>query len=239
MIQEFFPKKFSRSPRLARVTISDLSQSIRSALREAADPGLAPAQQAYMKSTLPFLGVRVPRVRTVTRGIARGTTDPTVLRDTALALWRQASHREERYAACALMALQPVRARLDMLDVHEEMIRTGAWWDHVDEVAHRLTETLDGHPAEMTPLLRTWSRDHDFWVRRASIISQLGRREATDRELLTDVIEPNLADAEFFIRKAIGWALREFGKTDPAWVRAFVETHDLSSLSRREALKLL
>ncbi len=221
------------------MTAADLVQSIRSALRDEADPELAPAQQAYMKSALPFLGVRVPRVRAVTRWLAREVTEAAVLRGTALVLWREAAYREERYAASALMALRPVRARLDMLDVHEEMIRTGAWWDHVDEVSHRLTETLDAHPAEMAPLLRAWSRDDDFWVRRASIISQLGRRDATDRELLATVIEPNLADAEFFIRKAIGWALRELGKTDPAWVRAFVESHELSPLSHREALKLL
>lgn len=221
------------------MTAADLVQNIRSALREEADPELAPTQQAYMKSALPFLGVRVPRVRAVTRVLAREVTEAAVLRGTALVLWREAAYREERYAASALMALRPVRARLDMLDVHEEMIRTGAWWDHVDEVSHRLTETLDAHPAEVAPLLRAWSRDDDFWARRASIISQLGRRDATDRELLATVIEPNLADAEFFIRKAIGWALRELGKTDPAWVRAFVESHELSPLSRREALKLL
>ncbi|MFK3676348.1 DNA alkylation repair protein [Microbacterium sp. NPDC090218] len=216
-----------------------LAESIRSALREEADPASAPAQQAYMKSALPFLGVRVPRVRSVTRATARGVDDAVVLRDTALVLWRAATYREERYAASALMALRPARARLDMLDVHEEMIRTGAWWDHVDEVAHRLTETLEAHSSALTPVLRRWSRDDDFWVRRASIISQLGRRAATDRELLAEVIEPNLGDAEFFIRKAIGWALRELGKTDPDWVRAFVDTHELSPLSRREALKLL
>lgn len=221
------------------MTASGLVASIRSALVDEGDLALAPAQQAYMKSALPFLGVRMPQVRAVTKRIARGTTDAEALRDAALTLWRDATHREERYAACALMALRPVRARLDMLDVHEEMIRTGAWWDHVDDVSHRLTETLNAHPSEMTPLLRGWSRDQDFWVRRASIISQLGRRDATDRDLLTDVIEPNLADTEFFIRKAIGWALRELGKTDPDWVHAFVEAHDLSPLSRREALKLL
>lgn len=221
------------------MTAADLVDSIRQALRESANPTIAPGQQAYMKSSMPFLGVKVPQARRIARQAARGRKDAAELRAAALGLWRGATHREERYAATEIMGLRPLRGRLDMLDVHEEMIRSGAWWDHVDEVSHRLTETLDGHAAEMTPLLRTWSRDHDFWVRRASIISQLGRRAATDRELLADVIEPNLSDAEFFIRKAIGWALREFGKTDPVWVRAFVETHDLSPLSRREALKLL
>jgi 3-methyladenine DNA glycosylase AlkD len=138
------------------------------------------------------------------------------------------------------MALRPLRGRLDMLDVHEEMVRTGAWWDHVDEVAHRLADLLDAHPAELAVELRVWADDEDFWIRRVAIIAQLQRKDATDRALLADAIEPNIADPEFFIRKAIGWALRDFARTDPEWVRAFVDAHPaLSPLSRREALKHL
>ncbi|MFE6735717.1 DNA alkylation repair protein [Microbacterium sp. NPDC057650] len=212
----------------------------RDALEEAADPALAPGQQAYMKSAMPFLGVRVPEVRRLVRGVARHEKDASTLRDAALELWREAVHREERYAAQALMAMPPLRGRLDMLDVHEEMVRTGAWWDHVDEVAHRLADLLDAHPDEMGVELRVWSGDEDFWMRRVAIISQLGRRDRVDRALLTDAIEPNIADQEFFIRKAIGWALRDLGRHDPDWVRAFVAQHpDLSPLSRREALKHL
>ncbi|MDA4895247.1 DNA alkylation repair protein [Streptomyces sp. MS2A] len=217
-----------------------LVSDIRDALCRAADPALAPGQQAYMKSEMPFLGVRVPAVRALTRRAAQGATDPETLRAAALTLWREAGHREERYAATELMGLRPVRGRLDMLDVHEEMIRTGAWWDHVDEVAHRLAELLDAHPEAATALLRSWARDPDPWIRRASIISQLGRRERTDRALLTAVIEPNIPDPGFFLRKAVGWALREYARTDPEWVRAFVADHPgLSPLSRREALKHL
>ena len=85
-----------------------------------------------------------------------------------------------------------------------------------------------------------WTADDDLWIRRSSIISQLKQREATDLELLTIAIESNIEDTEFFIRKAIGWALREYGKTDADWVRAFVAAHpELSGLSRREALKHL
>ena len=79
----------------------------------------------------------------------------------------------------------------------------------------------------------------DLWLRRLAILSQLGRRDRVDLALLADVIEPNTADPEFFIRKAIGWALREVARVDPAWVRTFVEEHELSPLSRREALKHL
>lgn len=217
-----------------------LAADIREALRTAADPTLAPGQQAYMKSTMPFLGVRVPEVRAITRTRAKGCDDPEVLRDAALSLWRTATHREERYAAQALLAVRCLRGDLDLLPVHEEMIRTGAWWDHVDEAAHRLAELLDSHPEVMAVEMRIWADDDDFWVRRAAIISQLGRKIRTDRDLLTDAIEANVGDSEFFLRKAIGWALREYAKTDPAWVRAFVAQHpDLSPLSRREALKHL
>ncbi|MFE6995647.1 DNA alkylation repair protein [Microbacterium sp. NPDC057659] len=217
-----------------------LVEEVRDALRETADPALAPGQQAYMKSAMPFLGVRVPAVRRLVRGVARYEKEVGALRSAALVLWRDAGHREERYAAQALMALPPLRGRLDMLDVHEEMVRTGAWWDHADEVAHRLADLLDAHPAEMALELRVWSGDDDFWMRRVAIISQLGRRDRVDRALLTDAIEPNVADPEFFIRKAIGWALRDLGKHDPDWVLAFVARHpDLSPLSRREALKHL
>jgi 3-methyladenine DNA glycosylase AlkD len=219
---------------------SPLAAAVREVLRDAADPALAPGQQAYMKSAMPFLGVRVPDVRRLTREAARGVADADELRDAALGLWRAAEYREERYAAQALMALRPLRGRLDMLDVHEEMVRTGAWWDHVDEVAHRLADLLDAHPAELAVELRVWADDEDFWIRRVAIIAQLQRKGATDRALLADAIEPNIADREFFIRKAIGWALRDFARTDPEWVRAFVDAHPaLSPLSRREALKHL
>ena len=219
---------------------SRLAAEIREALREAADPALAPGQQAYMKSEMPFLGVRVPEARRITREAAKGIDDPEELRDAALRLWRGADHREERYAAQELMSRRPLRGRLDLLPVHEEMIRTGAWWDHVDEVAHRLADLLDAHPDALALELRVWADDEDLWIRRAAIIAQLGRKDRVDRALLTDTIEPNIADREFFLRKAIGWALREVARTDPDWVRAFVDAHpDLSPLSRREALKHL
>lgn len=193
-----------------------------------------------MKSALPFFGVKVPDVRALTKQLAKGVRDAGELRDAAETLWREATHREERYAATTLIGLRPLRARLDMLDLYEEMIHTGAWWDLVDEVSSRVGEVLVAHPTEVTQLLLAWTSDDDLWIRRTSIIAQLKRKAGTDRELLTIAIESNIEDTEFFIRKAIGWALREYGKTDPAWVRAFVAAHpELSGLSRREALKNL
>jgi len=220
------------------VTSSDrLTATIRGQLRESADAALAPGQQAYMKSAVPFLGVRVPAVRAMVRRIAKDETDAAVLQDAALELWRNAEFREERYAALALMALRPLRGDIETLPVHEEMIRTGAWWDLVDEAAHRLRELIDANPELMAAEMRVWADDEDFWVRRAAIICQLGRRDETDLDLLEYAITANIDDAEIFIRKAIGWALRDAGKTDRDWVRAFADRHPLSPLSRREALK--
>ncbi|QMU97465.1 DNA alkylation repair protein [Microbacterium esteraromaticum] len=217
-----------------------LVDQIRSALREAADPSLAPGQQAYMKSAMPFLGVRVPAVRALVRAAGRDGADAAELIGTALALWREAEFREERYAALAVMALRPLRGDASLLPVHEEMIRTGAWWDLVDEAAGRLRETFDADPALMAVEMRIWSDDEDMWVRRAAIISQLGRRAATDLDVLEYAILANAHEREFFLRKAIGWALREYGKHDPDWVRGFVARHpELSALSQREALKNL
>lgn len=223
------------------MTAAELVDSIRLALRDAADPALAPGQQAYMKSAMPYLGVTLPLTRRLTKQAAREVDEPEQLRDAATLLWREATHREERYAATTLIGLPALRARIEMLDLHEEMIRTGAWWDHVDEVAGRITEVLDAYPLEVTQLMLRWTADDDMWIRRVSIISQLRRKHATDRQLLTIAIESNIHDTDFFIRKAIGWALREYAKTDPDWVLAFVRAHEaeLSGLSTREALKHL
>ena len=122
----------------------------------------------------------------------------------------------------------------------EEMVVTGAWWDYVDEIAtHRLRELLMCYPKGLSRRMRAWSRDTNMWKRRCSIICQVNRKQETDLDLLFDCIEPNMSAGEFFIRKAIGWALRDLAWTDLDTVEAYVEAnHDrLSPLSHREALK--
>lgn len=219
-----------------------LPAAVRTSLRAAADASLAPGQQAYMKSAMPFLGVRVPEVRRLVRTLVRdlGIRDPAELATAARELWDDATHREERYAAAALLGLRPLKGDLSLVPFHEHVARSGAWWDHVDEAAHRVADLHDAHPAETATVVLRWSTDDaSFWVRRLAIISQLGRKDRVDLGLLAAVLEPNLADREFFIRKAVGWSLREVAKVDPDWVRAYVAGHELSPLSRREALKHL
>ncbi|MET4136803.1 DNA alkylation repair protein [Pseudarthrobacter sp. PvP090] len=222
---------------------AELMSAIRSRLRAAADPARAAGAQAYLKSEMPSLGVRVPEVRRIVKAAARELPPGSLqeLQSTVLELWRGAGWREERYAAIDLTGLRLAAGELGMLPLYEEIIRSGAWWDLVDGVSHRLCELLQRHREDMSSVLRRWSTDADPWIRRAAITAQLGAKSATDPALLAAVIEPNLADPGFFIRKAIGWALRDYAATDPDWVRDFAARHGgaLSPLSRREALRKL
>ena len=220
-----------------------LVDAIRTRLSAEADPVRAPQTQAYMKSEMPYLGVPLPRVRAIVRAEAAERPPVTVagLTATARALWRPAGYREERYAATELTGLSSVRRlqTLALVPLYQEMITTGAWWDHVDEVAHRIGVLVRAFPTEMRPTILTWSRDPDRWLRRTSIICQLDAKDQTDRTLLSTTILANAGDPDFFLRKAIGWALRQYARVDPEWVRRFVADHELSPLSRREATKHL
>ena len=122
----------------------------------------------------------------------------------------------------------------------EEMIVSGAWWDFVDAIAtHQLGDVLQADQSRTSALMRRWSRDGDMWKRRAAILCQIRFKRDTDLKLLYDCIEPNLGDTQFFIRKAIGWALRQYAWTDPREVKRYVKANkaQLSNLSVREALK--
>jgi 3-methyladenine DNA glycosylase AlkD len=224
---------------------SALIKMISDELAAAADPALAPGMQAYMKSEMPYLGVRVPVVRTITRAAERTRRPDHVdqLIATATSLWRQATHREHRYAATSLTDTARARAIRSpaMLPMLTEMITTGAWWDHVDDLAHRVGELLMAYPADIEPTVRQWILADDRWLKRVSIICQLGAKERTNLSLLADAIGANSSHPDFFVRKGIGWALREYARTDPTWVRDFVGSHaaELSPLSKREALKHL
>lgn len=224
------------------MSVAPLVSAVRDGLRGAADAQRAPGMQAYMKSSMPYRGVPMPVVRSITKTAARAHPSLTLgeLETAVRTLWDEAKFREERYAASGLLATTTGTGRLELVPLYEHLATTGAWWDHVDDLAHRVADLHDAHPAETAAIVRRWSVAADFWLRRLAIISQLGRKDRVDPALLAEVIEPNIADREFFIRKAIGWALREYARADPGWVRAFVAAHDdLSGLSKREALKHL
>ena len=226
---------------------TDVIAAVQAALLPHADPERGAGQQRYMKSQLPYLGLPTPVLRKVLRSLlaspaytigSRGEWEATIR-----ALWSGATHREDWYAALALLGHRAYRDWRDpaTLPLMGDLVRDGAWWDVVDDIAtHYVREVLLGWPEEVAPLLREWARDEDLWTRRAAMLAQVGAKERTDTTLLTEVIEPNIEHPDFFSRKAIGWALRDYARTDPDWVRAFVEAHpNLSGLSRREALRHL
>lgn len=225
----------------------DLASEVRAALVAGADPDRAVGQQRYMKSAMPYFGLTSPQLKAALTPLLRDPGLAMTSREqwaaTIEQLWSTATHREQWYAAIALARHRAYRGWVDSdaMPLWERLIREGAWWDVVDDIAtHLVRDTLLTAPAVEGLRMREWSGSDSLWVRRASIISQVGAGTRLDQDLLTDVVEPNLEDRDFFIRKAIGWALRDHARHDPDWVRAFVADHPgLSGLSRREALKHL
>ena len=221
-----------------------LAHTLRAKLAEAADPARAPGMQAYMKSAMPYLGVSTGPLRQVCKSLFAGLSwpDTEAWRRDVLAIWRGARFREERYVAIELTGVRAARAfqQMDALPMYEEMIVDGAWWDYVDAIAtQRLWTLLRNDRAAMKAAMLTWSRDENMWKRRSAILCQIKAKDATDLDLLYACIEPSLGSREFFLRKAIGWALRQYAWPDPAEVRRYVAANDarLSGLSKREALK--
>lgn len=223
-----------------------LADEVRRALAAAADPERAVGQQAYMKSEMPYRGVTLPALRTLLRPLlaehppaSRADWEATVRE-----LWDHAEFREERYAATALVrhrAATPWRDG-DAMPLARHLIVTGAWWDHVDDLAvHLVGEALRADPLVVRPVLVGWATDDELWLRRTAVMCQVGAKGDVDLDLLRLAIEANVDDRTFWLRKAIGWALRDHARSDPDWVLSEVSRlgDRLSGLSRREALKHL
>ena len=212
-------------------------------LSASADPAKAGPMAAYLKTDMPFYGVqkagRVPILREVVKSFPPSNRDgyDTVV----LALWEQ-PHREEKYLAIGYARSFPQFVTLSSVPLYRRLIVEGAWWDLVDETAtHLVGDVLLRQREAMTPKIESWIDDRDLWLRRTSILSQIGHKAATDADLLFDACERRMHETEFFIRKAIGWALRDYAKTDPDAVVDFVAMNrsGLSGLSYREATKHL
>ncbi|MDR7255257.1 3-methyladenine DNA glycosylase AlkD, partial [Nocardioides sp. BE266] len=200
--------------------------AVRAALAGEGDPVRAAQQRAYMKSELPYVGLAAPQLRALLRPILTDHRfiDRAQWEHAVLELWDDATHREEWYAALALLRHRAYRQWLDpdLLPLLEHLVRTGAWWDVVDETAtHPVGQVLLDHREVVTPVMDAWSVDADsLWIRRTAMIAQLHHQDATDTDLLERVLVANLDDTafgkEFFIRKALGWALRQHARTDAA-----------------------
>lgn len=222
---------------------ADIAARTAEELGSLADPERARAMAAYMKTEMPFYGVGKPERKRVLRRLVEDfpPRSPDDYRTKVASLW-ELRHREEKYLAISYARRFADQIQLSSLDLYARMIVEGAWWDFVDEVAVHLVGriVLDEREA-MRPTLETWVDGPDMWLQRAALLSQLRHKSETDVEMLFDFCRRRSDEREFFIRKAIGWALREYSKTDPEAVRAFLAAHgeELSALSRREAARHL
>lgn len=233
----------------------ELTRFATARLTELADPEVAAGQSAYLygkryramhpdgSGRYPFLGVKNPGVRAVEKALRRRfpiETGHDYL--TAVeALWRL-PHREEKYLAARLAADCRRFVIFDHLPLYRRMIVEGAWWDLVDGVASQCVgQVLLREPSRMRPVLDQWIEDPDLWIRRSALLAHLKHKENTDEVQLFDHCRRRLRETEFFIRKAIGWALRQYARSAPGAVRAFVREHrdEMSELTLREATKHL
>ncbi len=217
----------------------DLVKELRKAFEPLRDPKRAESQSAYMKGNFPFLGVTKPEQAKVSKEMFKsldGKNWETAIRQ----LW-ECKEREFHWTAIDLALFHQKKWNPDHLPLFEWMVRTNSWWDSVDDIAeHLLGQLLLRHP-DLIQHADRWIDDDFMWIRRTALIFQMFWREKTDEVRLFRYCLKRAEEKEFFIRKAIGWALRQYGKTRPKAVFQFTQENKkiLSPLSFREATRLL
>jgi 3-methyladenine DNA glycosylase AlkD len=221
----------------------DLVRFVQRSFSQLADPAKAGPMAAYMKTEMPFYGVQQPQRIAIYREMKKHFTpaDRTQYEDAILALWKL-PHREERYAALEYACHFTAFITIDSVPLYEQLIREGAWWDLVDVVATALAgSVLLSYRRDFKPTVEKWIDDEDLWIRRTALLCHNRHKKHTDRNQLFDHCLRRADEKEFFIRKAIGWALREYSYAEPELVRKFLFTNQqkLSTLSFKEGAKQL
>ncbi|MEO8539640.1 MAG: DNA alkylation repair protein [bacterium] len=216
-----------------------LTNSLRARFEAARDPERAAAMAAYMRDQFAFLGIpnpaRVQLEKLALKGIP--AFDEASLATTVRDLWAL-DEREYQYCAVAILSANAKLLTPAALPLVRELVTTKSWWDTVDALASHVVGTIVANYPSLASEMDAWVLDPNLWVVRTAILHQLRYKARTDSARLFSYCELQAGHPDFFIRKAIGWALREYSKTDADAVRAFVAAHEaqLSGLSRREAL---
>ena len=207
----------------------------------------AQEMEAYMKGKQPFLGVQTPQRKefykdfkqTIGKSMKTDLIEDQII-EAIMILWEK---REREYRFVALFILDYFEiTKLENLDLLQNLIISGDWWDTTDSIApNHIGNLLKLHKAEMTKILKLWVHHDNMWIRRSAILSQLKFKSNTDTEFLEYCITNTMHEKEFFIQKAIGWILREYSKTNSEYVSKFIEDHkdSLAKLSIREGNKYL
>jgi len=204
------------------------------------DRKVAFGAQAYMKDIAPFLGVKTPERRKLFKEIFRELPTPTSkeLGETSRALWKL-REREYHYAACDLIDFFIESADKNFLRDHVEyLITQKSWWDTVDTLGSVAVSPLTIKYPSIS-LMRSWNKSSNMWLNRAAIQHQRGRKHDTDIPLLLEFLDAHADESEFFIAKAIGWALRDLSRVNNSEVKKFLKAHpELNRVAVREAQKL-
>lgn len=208
-------------------------------LKAVANPDDAVAMKAYMKNIFEFLGVKTPARRKLAKTFFKQQTDSVIDWNFINEAWSN-SYREMQYVALDYLEIRKKLLTPFDLPRLKKLAQTKSWWDTIDFL-DRLVGSIIARFPETKEIILSWSCDGDIWLRRLAIDHQLLRKEKTDTELLEKILVNNLGQTEFFINKAIGWALRDYSKTNPDWVRDFIERHqaEMAGLSIREGRKYL
>ncbi len=218
-----------------------LAAQIQHTLAALADPARAADMRAYLRNQFPFLGIQTPARRAALKPLLKGDFDQKRLLTAADQLWRQ-PEREYRYAAIDLLACHVGRLDLSAVAPLLALAQREPWWETVDGLAGIVGDVVHAarrHDADAQVTMDAALRHDCLWVRRIAMIHQLGWRLETDTTRLFGYAETLAPESDFFIRKAIGWALRDYARWNPQAVRDFVEAMGgrLSPLSAREAMR--
>ena len=216
-------------------------QALERLLVKEKNPVNASQMFAYMKNQFSFYGVKSPDRREIQKRFLKehGLPDYDSLEEVVRILWEK-PEREFQMVAMDLTDKMKRKLEADFLSVIEFMIVTKSWWDTVDYVAATIAGNFFKRFQKLLkPTCDRWNDSPNMWLNRSAILVQLKYKETTDTQMLSSYIKTHKDSKEFFHRKAIGWALRQYARTDPTWVLDFVNTTELSPLSRREALKHL
>ena len=199
--------------------------------------------QRYLKTTMPFYGVKSPILNTIVNDVnnLHLISNQEEYNSVIMDIWNL-SHREEKYISIKLARKWKKYITLEALTVYEKMIREGQWWDFIDPISQGLIGILlMKNRFKMNKILDKWIKDENLWIRRSAILAHLKHKENTDYKKLFEYCLKCAHEKEFFIQKAIGWVLREFSKTEPEIVYAFIQDNErvLSNLSKREGMKYI
>lgn len=215
------------------------AQMLLKELQNLANADDARAMKAYMRSRFEFLGVKTPARRKAAKAFFKKHGGADIDWRFVRQAWEH-PFREMQYAALDYLETRKNLLHPGDLPQLKKLAQSKSWWDTIDFLDRLAGGIIAGFP-ETRPVILQWSRDEDIWLRRLAIDHQLLRKDQTDQHLLEQILVNNLNQTEFFINKAIGWALRDYSKTNPEWVKNFIRQHHgkMAPLSIREASKYL